>query len=152
MSIRWDKAVSCCKNCKTHRFPRASRGFCIRCYRLIQKIEKLEIGKFRRNGRYPEITVSLKRYLIKKTQKQLRENEMLEQGVNEDANAFQLDHLLQAIVRRCPTKPRWIKSGFSVFDRRLNQTAKNWLYLILLDIVENFQCRGLKSCDPRSFE
>ncbi len=124
----------------------------MRCYRLLRKIEQLESGKYRRRGRYPEVTESSKKYLVRKTQKQLRENEMLEQGVNEDVSAFQIDHLLRAIVRRCPTKPRWISSGFSAFDRGLNQEAKKWVYLILLDIVENFQCRGLKSCDPRFFE
>ena len=52
---------------------------------------------------------SLNKILLKNTQKQLRENELLAKGVNEDARAFQMEHLLEAIVRRCPTKPRWIK-------------------------------------------
>jgi predicted transcriptional regulator with HTH domain len=95
---------------------------------------------------------SLNKILHKNTQKQLRENELLEKGVNEDASAFQMEHILEAIVRRCPTEPSWIKSGLGALDLGTNQKAQNWVYLIALDIVENFQCRGLKYYDPRFFE
>ena len=60
-------------------------------------------------------------------------------------NAFQIEMLLDAVVRACPTKPCWINKGIhSSLESELNQTAKRCVYLILLDIVENVKYRGLK--------
>jgi hypothetical protein len=124
----------------------------MRCYRLVRKIERLEAGSYQRRGRYPHVSDGSRKYLINKAQKQLRELKVLEEGVNEDANAFQIEMLLDAVVRACPTEPSWINKGInSCLHSGLNQEAKNLVYAILLDIVENLKYRGLKTPNSKDF-
>ena len=134
------------------RFPRAPRGYCVRCYRLVRKIESLEAGTYRKRGRYPQINESSKKYHIKEAKTRLLEYEFLEEGVNGYANEFQIETLLHAVVHACPTKPRWIDKGINGCLRcGLNKNAKKWVYLILLDIVENLKYRGVKTSHWKCF-
>ena len=101
---------------------------------------------------HPHISDSSNKHLINKAQKQLRELKVLEEGVNGNANGFQIGILLDAIVRACPTEPRLINKGINgCLHDGLNQEAKNLVYLILLDIVENLKYRGFKTPNSNYF-
>ena len=150
-ALVWVPDGSGCVNCATKRecIRPAPRGYCSRCYRLARIIEKAEAASVKSGGSGAAASSSMLKAKIKDARQKLRDLRDLEVGVNAvNVSAVQIEGLLISIARASRTKPSWISMGVHGQIRdRLDDSAKKFVYLVLLDIVENLRCRMFRKLD-----
>lgn len=142
----WDQRVSRCAMCQTNRFHRSYRNCCVRCYKLLLKIHRLKRGTYRSCGR--RLSSEWTKHLIKWTEDELRLLAELERGVIDEVQPWQIEGLLVPIIQACRANVTWLPSVHSTLRDCFDEISRKQLYLILLDIVENLRCRGLRRLDP----
>jgi hypothetical protein len=136
----WPQQRPSCENCKTKRFSHRRRGFCVRCYSLIRRIEKLESGQYRviRGGKRVRLSQSSIAFRVQKAREALKDFRWWEMGITKSTTPLQLEACLIALVRGTRSKVRWINRGIhSYLADAMSAEERQKIYPVLLDIVEN---------------
>ena len=126
-----------CTNCGTSRVLPACRGFCRHCYSIVKRLKKLEDGTYRwRRNINERQAASSRMYKIECCKEDLAEFASREAPVNErNASAIAIESILYPIIAECGSHVCY--SLHSLLDNCLDERAKNIVYLILLNVLEN---------------
>ena len=139
-SIPWHSKYIHCMGCGTQRFSHRSKGYCTRCYPLIQKISKIKTDSEKGN-----ISKTIAKVEITIAEKQLHNLKELEKPFLTGIKGKHISGLLTTLARCTGASQKGAIQHFessALWDKMLSKDAKQWLYLILVDIVEHLPSKN----------
>lgn len=137
----WTDDLPKCAECGTCRHPRLWRGLCIRCYPLVAKIEKIDRGLYRRQGRYANRQKDGNRFIRRSAVRELANLKALEAPLNGQVTGRDIEGLLLTICEVCAANAKSIDGVRYIFDGCLHTKNIGRVYEAILRIIETLPSR-----------
>lgn len=151
----WSNKFDKCQNCGTIRFSHKSKGYCLRCYPLVLRLEKIELWDFNNPKTlkgYPKEPIIynerdfgiIKPGIMRQIKGRLSDLKYYEQGRNIEVDGCHMVLIFQHIARVAGSKNKeflWHRED--LFDHNFNQEQMRILYRILLEIEESIPWKGI---------
>lgn len=144
-SIPWHSKYERCAECGTRRYSHKAKGYCFRCYPFVRKIVKLkETGTLKVDDSRHMFAHQTARIEIEIAQRHLQNLRELEDPFVHGVRGEHICGLLTTLARITGASSngaaQYLETG-RLWNSCLSDEAKQWLYLILVDIVEHLPSR-----------
>lgn len=149
---KWSRKYEKCLNCTSVQFKHRAKGFCVRCYPLIEKIEAVKrwnfsvralndmVSHIQNQERFEEV----KAKVISQIENRLHFLKSLEEINIRPIYGLDIEYRLRDIARRCRTKNKDLFHGFAGYiDDHFNMEQKRTLYKLLSKIIADIPWRGI---------
>lgn len=158
----WSRAAKKCRSCSTARFLHVARGFCKRCYPLVQKLLQAKdwdvnnprsFAHIVRNVAFwkPDALKKIRTRRIATIQARLEFLKTREEQLNEEIDGLDLENEFNWIAKRCGSvRADLFRNTSTFFDHNFTPEQKRLIFRILNDIQENLR-RG-RSFSPSLYE
>jgi len=156
MKKKWSLKFDNCKNCLTKRFPHKAKGYCSRCYPLVEKLDEIErwnLGKLETLKNYPKDLIFHNLDIFEKIQKgslkQYKERLDLLKYNEENCSksmidGIELEHKIRHIADLIGVNGNKLFFGSAnLFDHNFNKKQKKILYQLFNTITENVKWEGV---------
>jgi hypothetical protein len=149
----WSRRYDQCTNCKVDKYPHKSRGYCVRCYPIAQRVKVLEawtLGQTlpreleRHNIEDNEFLSKLRLAWMREYRRRLAQLRRFEQD-SSNVSGLDIEHLANDVARHMRPRVRrnrsphygiasWVNSQFGIAERRA-------LRKLLVDMLRGLRWR-----------
>ena len=154
MEPRWSKKYDKCQQCGTKRFPQIAKGLCGRCYRLVNKLERVNhwdlsnpdsLKGYPREAGFHKLDtfIQVKEGVAAQIRERLAFLKARELMLESTIDGIDVEHILRDIARRCHVKNRNLFFGIAGYiDDNFKLGQKKVLYELLNEIEEDIPWKG----------
>jgi hypothetical protein len=152
---KWSRKFAKCQNCGTTRFKHDRRGYCLRCYRLVLRLEHTKRWRFSDPlsskewpwdipRRDPEQFALIKSRVAAQIQERLSLLKAIEEGLERPVDGHKLELLLRYIAERCRTKNKNLFYGIAGYlEDCFDATQRRFIHELLNQIWEDIPWEGI---------
>lgn len=152
---KWANKFTKCQQCGTDRFRHRAKGYCIRCYPLIRRLQQVSswdlanaksLKGYPRDEAYfyPTTFEKVKLGVALQIQERLAFLQIRERQLVEPLDGLDFEYILNDIGRRCKAKNKYLFHGIATtIDHNFDMEQKRILYRLLNEIQENIPWKGI---------
>lgn len=149
---KWSRKYEKCLNCESAQFKHRAKGFCVRCYPLIKKIEAIKKWNFSERStnnmvshiQDKKIFNEVKTRIICQIEKRLHLFKSLEEINSHPIDGLDIEYRLRDIALRCRTRDKDLFHGIAGYiDESFNTEQKRILYKLLNKIISDIPWGGI---------
>lgn len=151
----WHIKYSSCQNCKSINSLYKARGYCIKCYPIVLRLEKTEKWKynnpntlksFPKGFSFPDEKrfVKIKKGIIQQLKERLDLFRMREQRLKDDIYGIDIEYGFDRIAKYCGVRETSLfRSSANTFDHNFTMKQKKIIFEFIDRIEQKLNWKGI---------